>query len=283
MVKETQLKQIEKLFKCENDQERIIEILKDNHINNFKNYYCVWENTKDLSFVNEFYPFYKLDIQIRRNLFSSIGRFEISLKTKLAIFLEEKFGENSIWNKRFYDSEKIPRFISSINRVTKRMSYNVSFTTKKHRFFDGKGQEIFFSNYEALRFATLGNTIHLIFSLKQKDKEEFCKIYFNDMDFQTFEKYLGLMNSFRNYVAHLGEIVNKNAKFPNKENKEFTISNFGTIDNFINIYTIMTSKTATKSFIKETMTLFKGREQYLEFYGFSLKEEDVNNITSLKK
>jgi hypothetical protein len=91
------VEEILELFDYQKHQrDRIEQILFDNHIENFRDYYHIYKDLSKINFVNDFYNMYKLDIRFRRTLFGAISRFEVSLKTKFASFMTQKFGNYSI-------------------------------------------------------------------------------------------------------------------------------------------------------------------------------------------
>ena len=280
------LKKILENFDYKEEQiPRIKQILFDNHIENFQNYYSIFPDCKKVNFVDEFYEIYKLDIQVRRVLFSAIGRFEISLKTKFATFMTQKYGDGSIWSKKNFNSKKVSEYLSAINWTTKRMKRKYDFKSEKGRFFNKKGKEIFFPNYQGLHHSTLGNTIHLVFSLYETDKKLFNDIYFDKLEYKNFDIFLHRMNDFRNHIVHIGRIINDKKIFSHDVNIKSILGDKILFDkeseySFIIMFYKFMGKIPTQTLMKNFKELFSNEkyEKFSKLYGYDKELHKKLNI-----
>lgn len=277
------LLEIQAKFKTTLDQkERIKTILFNNDIEYFRPYYSLFTNLKEIDFVKDFYEIYKMDIQIRKLLFSHWNRLEIAIKSRLATFLTQRYGSYS-FNKDFFDKAKNKSYLQAEKMMNHRIESELKIKYFNGKFYWDDKNEALITNGVVLKYATFSNVAFFVNALKQEDLELFVKNYFTIKNPKTVVTWLKEAANFRNHISHLGKIVQEN-NYLNLGEEINQKLNHSLFFKALFLYKEFLGDKIYQTFLSEFQLLLKEKvknEKYMYFYGYDLKNKNIMELLNV--
>lgn len=152
----------------------------------------------------QIYNYHNFDKKLRQTLFDLIEDIEIAFRSRIAYYIAHKYGplsyksSNIFFNKNMHSS-----FIEELNKKINSAYKQELFI--KHHFLKYNGEIPIWVLVEILSFSSLSK---LFSNMKNEDKKEFSKIYYNSK-YMYLQSWVHHLVYIRNICAHFSRLYCK--------------------------------------------------------------------------
>lgn len=157
---------------------------------------------------NQLVAIYEVDCKLRHLLMGALENIEIAFRTHMTYLIAHKYGTLGFENKEnFLDETRHAEFFTELNKAFAIRRTGELFIEHHYRKYSGK-----FPVWVAMEVTSFGTLSKLYKNLKEEDKKEIAKTYYN-LPYTYVESWLRTLSNVRNVCAHFGRIYNKNLTF----------------------------------------------------------------------
>jgi abortive infection bacteriophage resistance protein len=157
---------------------------------------------------NQLISIYEVDKKLRHLLMEALENIEIAFRTHITYLIAHKYGTLGYRNKEnFLDETWHAEFINELEKTFTIRRKGELFIEHHYQNYSGK-----FPVWVAVEVTSFGMLSNLYKNLKEEDKKEIAKTYY-DVPYTYVESWLRTLSNVRNICAHFGRIYNKNLTF----------------------------------------------------------------------
>ncbi|MHB1376804.1 MAG: Abi family protein [Candidatus Humimicrobiaceae bacterium] len=189
------------------DDAKACSILKDTNYYRLSGYMLSVKKDNeffDNTTLEQIYTYHNFDKKLIQILFDLIEDIEIAFRSRIAYYIAHKYGPLSYKSsKNFSDKDMHSYFLAELNKKVKSAYKQELFI--KHHFLKYDGEIPIWVLVEILSFSSLSK---LFSNMKNEDKKEFSKTYYNSKYFYL-QSWIHHLVYVRNICAHFSRLYYK--------------------------------------------------------------------------
>ena len=157
---------------------------------------------------NQLLAIYEVDRKLRHLLMEALENIEIAFRTHISYLIAHKYGTLGYEDKENFSNETWhAQFLFELENAFVARRKSELFIAHHYDKYSGK-----FPVWVAIEVTSFGTLSKLYKNLKEEDKKEIAKTYYN-VPYTYIESWLRTLSNVRNVCAHFGRIYNKNLIF----------------------------------------------------------------------
>lgn len=157
---------------------------------------------------NQLLAIYEVDRKLRHLLMEALENIEVAFRTHVSYLIAHKYGTLGYEDKENFSNETWhAQFLFELENAFVARRKSELFIAHHYDKYSGK-----FPVWVAIEVTSFGTLSKLYKNLKEEDKKEIAKTYYN-VPYTYIESWLRTLSNVRNVCAHFGSIYNKNLTF----------------------------------------------------------------------